>query len=281
MKPMLGALAAIAALLLAALLPCLPGRHDVLAGTVSLVAQALAWTSLLLVPLGLVWFVHGLVWRAGDAAATATRRRYAAAAVAVCLPIGWFGALAAWASGSLSFAIPFALVWTTLAWRALRRAREREAAPGPDRATPLCCVHAPLAGVTLLWALGPVATEFARDCAIANAAPFLAEIERYRAERGRYPPSLQSLHGDYDPDVIGIDRYRYEPHGDAYNVFFEVPSYEIGARVIVMYNPRDEQTFSSHDSDFLRMSPAQVERARGFLEVRPAPQAHWRSFVFD
>lgn len=52
------------------------------------------------------------------------------------------------------------------------------------------------------------ATTFARSLAIANAAPLLADIERYRLERGCYPPSLHSVSEDYAPDVIGVERYR-------------------------------------------------------------------------
>jgi hypothetical protein len=51
--------------------------------------------------------------------------------------------------------------------------------------------------------------------------------------------------------------------------------------VIVMFNPRDEQALSSHNSDLLRRSPADVERPRGFFAVRPAAQPRWESFLFD
>ena len=81
--------------------------------------------------------------------------------------------------------------------------------------------------------------------------------------------------------MLGIDRYFYEPHGDAYNLFFEQPTLELGARVIVMFNPRDEQVMSSHNSDLLRLAPDDLERQRGFIAVRSAAQPHWKSFVFD
>ena len=52
----------------------------------------------------------------------------------------------------------------------------------------------------------PAAVEFGRKRAIAGSAQFISAIESYRAAHGRYPVSLASVHHDYDPPTIGVER---------------------------------------------------------------------------
>jgi hypothetical protein len=43
--------------------------------------------------------------------------------------------------------------------------------------------------------------------------------ERWFHERtGAYPAAISSVWPDYHPGVIGVERYRYEPSGKAYNL---------------------------------------------------------------
>ena len=108
-----------------------------------------------------------------------------------------------------------------------------------------------------------------------------ADIEGYRERNRHYPISLQSSLGDWDRRVMGIDRYRYEPSGAAYNLFFELPSNEIGTQEFVVYNPLDEQQMSAHDADRLQLSVEDQNRMRGYRATRDAGRPHWKSFYFD
>ncbi|MFY9341911.1 MAG: hypothetical protein WAT39_05455 [Planctomycetota bacterium] len=269
-------------LLAATLLPFLPGRHDVLAIPLSTVAQGLGFAALLVVPVGVLWLVHGLRHRGDTAAADLVRARYALAALAVATALALLAAMLTVTQAGISAGAAM-VVGTLLAagyfWRLSRRRSFSQ--PGPDRVTPACCVLAPPLLLGAQLAIAPTATAFARDRAIANAAPLIADIERFRAQHGRYPHTLHSLWEDYDPLVVGIPRYLYEPHGEACNLFFETPTFEFGARVIVVWNPRDEQTATSHNRDLLEFTGADLERRRGFLAAHAAPQPHWKWFVFD
>ena len=128
--------------------------------------------------------------------------------------------------------------------------------------------------------IGP-ATVLARDTAIANCAPFIAEIERYRERHGVYPASLFSIWGDFKPAIVGIDRYHYEPSGDAYNVIFREPSLDFGMRRFVVYNPRDRQRVTLHEQDRLRLDDAGLDADNaGHTFIEPLPQPHWKIFLF-
>jgi hypothetical protein len=127
---------------------------------------------------------------------------------------------------------------------------------------------------------GPAAA-WSRDRAIANSAAIITDIERFRQRTGAYPAALNSLWPDYHPGSIGIDRYRYEPSGAGYNLYFEHPSTNLAVREIVMYNPRGGQDFSSHAFDLLRLSPEEIRRQRGHFASYDLPQAGWKRFLFD
>src|SRR5690606_25346884 len=89
---------------------------------------------------------------------------------------------------------------------------------------------------------------------IAVSETIISDIENYRARNGHYPVSLHSLWTDYPTGIRGVSRFYYEPNGTSYNLFFEIASHEPDIRGIVMYNPNDEQSFSSHDMDLLQLS---------------------------
>jgi hypothetical protein len=267
-------------LLLLTLLPFAPGRHDVLAVPISAFAQGLGLGSLLVVPVGLVWLIHGLVHRPGDPRADRVRHRYALAVLVLLALTGAFAAMLG-AQWGLSLGIALGIAWATALWRVAKRSCARKTiGAGPDRAMPLLCILVPGAYLLTWVQLADPVGEFARDRAIRNSAAIVADIEAYRTARGHYPPSLESVWEDYPPFVLGVDRYHYERQGEAYNLYFEQPSLELGARWFVMYNPLDEQVMTSHDYDLLRRTD-ELQYRRAFAEVEDAPQPHWKSFLFD
>jgi hypothetical protein len=50
---------------------------------------------------------------------------------------------------------------------------------------------------------------------------------------------------------------------------------------IVMYNPRGEADFSSHDADLLELSPEDIRRRRGYFAAHDLPERGWKRFLFD
>ncbi len=139
----------------------------------------------------------------------------------------------------------------------------------------------PVAVFLLQRAVLEPAVEFSRNRAIGNSAPLIAAIEQHRATRGHYPLSLLSVHPDHSPGVIGIERFHYEPSGDAYNLLFEQPASPMGTQEFVVYNPRGEQNATSHALDLLEFTAERLGLARGHHAVHDLPHAHWKSFWFD
>ena len=105
--------------------------------------------------------------------------------------------------------------------------------------------------------------------------------DRARLANGRYPVSLHAELGDILPGVIGIEKYLYEPHRDAYNVIFEQLSDVFGTREFVVYNPRDEQAFWGHALHRIELPPERVLLAQGHYAVHLASRPHWKYFWFD
>ena len=269
--------AAMAGITLCTLLPFLPGRYDRLAVPLSFLAQLFGVVGLVLVPIGVLWLASGY-WSA------LARKQYAlAVASLVVASLVWaIVTLAAVTSVGLSFGIIVLAVGVYVLVTLGSRLKEMKGAT-PKRVSPIAVylIVVPLTAALLRFLVVPPAIEFSRSRAIRNSTELIADIERYRAARGRYPPSLLSLWKDYEPSVIGIEQFHYEISGDAYNLIFEQFTYPIGTREIVVYNPRDQQAATSHDMDLLQLSPEDLERQRGYYAVHATRHPHWKYFWFD
>ena len=266
----LWALLIVAAILAATFLPFLPGGYDALSKPLSEMAWVLGRVGMLLVPVGGLWLFFAkksggprgwLVWL--------TLGICVLVALALVLSAFAFGPLLAAGTGVVS-----ALVIRRLIYRL------RMAAP-VGRTVPGLLVVAPVTVLVVQLALmDPIATR-ARNRVIDHSAPLIAEIERYHARRGVYPVSIFALYGDVKPAVVGVQRYYYEPSGDAYNLIFEEPSPAFGSRRFVVYNPRDQQRLTVHETDRLRLDEAGLDADNGgYTIVEPLPQPHWKLFTF-
>ncbi len=275
----LGIVVAVAFLILCTLLPFLPGRYDGLAIPLSVMAQAAGIVGLVLIPCGVLLI-------AANRSPKLAQWRPALSFIALLLSsLVWLAVLLAAIINS-GFALGFVVLvlWVIVARKAWLSIRLMKTS-GSDRAGVVGYYLAvvPVAVVVLQFALLGAAVEYSRNQAIQNSAPLLEEIEQYRARHGRYPASLLSVNPDYSPNVMGIEKYQYEPHNDGYNFFFEQFTYRFGTREFVMYNPRGEHVMTSHALDLLQLTPPQLalERTRGHYALNDSAHQHWKYFWFD
>jgi MFS family permease len=262
---------------LCAIVPFLPGRYDPMAVTVSMMAQVFGLAGLIIVPVGLLWMV------AEHRGRSTRRRAYAIAALIVCSAVWLLISFVAIIESPIA-GVVLLMLGGFVATAILRRVRaqEGESLRGLG-SVPLYLISIPVGAALVQLSLADPAAEFGRNRAITNSATLIADIEAYRVANGQYPLSVVSVNRDYSPSVLGIREYRYEPSGDAYNVFFEQHSLRLGIREIVMYNPQDRQAIASHALDVLQLTPAQLDldRTRGYNAVYAAGQKHWKYFWFD
>ena len=272
-KHLLGIVTAIAFLVFCTLLPFLPGHHDPLAVPISSIALVAGALGLVLVPSGLLLIAANRIPALGQ-------RRYALSLLAlVASSLVWGGVFLAALVQSFVLAFIVVVLWmfTTLkAWSSLRTTRG-------FKTLPYYLVAVPIGTALLQLTLVKPAVEYSRTRAINNSAPLIAAIEQHRTDNGRYPTSLQSVHADFLPNVIGIPEYHYESRGDSYNLFFEQFTYQLGAREFVMYNPKDEHVMTAHASDLLELTPSQLalEHTRGHYARFDMEYPHWKYFWFD
>ena len=252
----------ILAILVCMFLPFIPGRYDGLAVTLSFIAQVLAVAGLVLVPIGILWLIF-------------KRHKFALAALlAGCVMV--FGVVAAaLETRHLSFGIIFLLLYGYFFFRVMRGIKNVHA----SAAWYLILIPIITALVRFIF-IGP-ATEYSRNYAIGQSRPLIQGIETYYQRNGVFPVSLLALHQDIEPFVTGIEKYHYEPNGNAYNLFFEQFSHVLGVREIVLYNKLDEHVMTSHDADLIELSPQQLSLQRGYFTVLDLPQPHWKRFLFD
>ena len=219
----LGIATAPAGVILCTLLPFLPGPYDPLALPFSMMARVAGFVGLLFAPIGALWMASRY------SRPLAGKQHACAVAALIVSSLVWAAvSLAAFALGSLSLALICLALGVYVVFRVTPRLRGLKTAPTPTPAPALYLLVVPVAVFLLQRAVLEPAVEFSRNRAISNSAQLIADIEQYRATRGHYPPSLLSVHKDYSPGVIGIEKFHYEPSGDAFNLLFEQPASPLG-----------------------------------------------------
>lgn len=284
-RHMFGIVAVSAVLVGCMFLPFLPGGHDGLAVPLSCMAQVFVLFGLLLVPVGALWL--GYEWRKS---ATTNKQPphtdqgfyFTLVALVISSLVAAIVSLVAFVASGLTLgcAVPALAAYAVFRFGSKVKTMRR-AATGGFNAAPLYLILVPWVGALCRFTLAGRATEFSRNRAMAHSAPLIDDIEAYRTRRGRYPASLASVWEDYEPSVIGIARFHYEPHGAAYNLFFEQFTFVLGTREFVVYNPLDEQVMTSHNADLLELPPDALDAQRGYHAVHPCAAPHWKRFLFD
>lgn len=261
----------LAILCAAMLLPYLPGRFDASAAALSFLIRVASYASLILTPAGLAWML--------------TRRRsrlWRRVTLAMGGLITMAAAIAAVAVNQLAIGVMVCVCGVAFIRHAHRRIQAGLVRVEEGRnLIPVIVAFVPVFLVSFQAAVLPRAAEWSRDRAIEHSAALIAEIESFRQRRGRYPVSLQSLNRDVPAGVVGVERFLYEPNGEAYNLFFIRPHLELDATEVVMFNPRDEHRFTSHELDLLQYDGEHLDLRRGDRRRTPLRQAHWTSILFD
>lgn len=253
--------------------PFFPGGFDALSIPLSRMAWALGRVGVLLIPMGALW----LLFSPRAIAGTKPRGWLVWLTLGTCSLVAVVLVVIAFAFGPLLASGTASIAGLLIFW--LQRRLRLTTHVGWT--VPSLLVVAPILVLTAQLALiEPIASR-TRDRVIANSAQLIAEIERYHRRHGTYPVSIFALYGDVKPAVIGVQRYFYEPSGDAYNLIFEEPSPVFGVRRFVVYNPRDKQRLTVHETDRLLLDDAGLDADNaGYTLVESLPQLHWKRFTF-
>lgn len=261
----------VAILCTAMLLPYLPGRFDGSAAALSFLVRIVSYASLILTPVGLAWMItrqRSVLWH---------RVTLAMGGIIVLA-----AAIAAVSVNQLAIGVMVGVCGVAFIRRAHRRTQADLVRDAEGRnPIPAIIAFTPVFLVLFQAAVLPSIAEWSRDRAIERSAALIAEIESFRRRRGHYPVSLQSLNRDVPTGVVGIERFLYEPNGEAYNLFFIRPHIELDATEVVMFNPRDEHRFTSHELDLLQYDGEHLDLRRGDRRRTRLRQAHWISILFD
>jgi hypothetical protein len=267
--------------------PFLPGDYDGLAMALSTTAQLLGTVGLLLVPIGAFWLIYEARKRGRRAHSPNTDRGYyfalasliAASIVAIAVSLSSFFGFGI-SLGALTLALWFYVISRVVPrLKLLKKAETQTINP-----TPFYLIFIPIALLLFQITLATPATAFSRNRTIMRSAELINEIEKHHAAHGRYPSSLLAVWKDFDPSVVGVERFHYAPNGNAYNLFFEQPRFlldKIGTQEFVMYNKLDEHVMTSHAAWILISSPEQLKGRQGWYAVNDTPTPHWKSFLFD
>ena len=279
--------AVITLIVLCTFYPFLPGGYDPLAVSLSAMAQTFGVVGLLVLPIGFAWLVSELHKRFRRKKSLPTKARgyyFGLASVVMASIVAVAVVFGALLSSGPSFGILTLAVFCYIGSRLIPKLNLLKKAEVENiNPAPLYLVFIPGIVLVFLMTLAPHATNLSRNRAIAQSGELIGEIEAYHAAYGRYPSSLLALHEDYKPSVIGIEQFHYAPSGQAYNLFFEQPTFatDFGIREIVMYNKLDEHVMVSHAAWILAGAPENLEARQGWHSSHDTSIPHWKLFWFD
>lgn len=258
--------------------PFMPGRYDQLAVPISFMVQIFSITGLSWVPLGALW----LISVRDESGFRKWGNRFLIYALILSGLLALLVSVAPFSQNNTSFAVLF-LAFVSLVL-GMAYGKIKNSAPldrSFHRAILIYLILIPLLVFTSRFLFMERAVQFSRDLAIRNSAGLIQKIEDYFKSHGQYPVSLQALHSDIVPGVVGIPGYFYEPNGQAYNLYFKPFSDELDADEIVMYNKQDEHRFSAHDLDLLEYSGEALALRRGDRRRSRLSAPHWISIKFE
>jgi hypothetical protein len=260
-------------LILIIIYPFLPGGYDSLALPLSTIIQVVSVIGIVFVPMGILW-----VMRPQSIYSIARAISITGILIAIIVSV------LAISTVGFSFAFLTALIWIGIGLR-IRKWLHSLKHQTPSHVHPfaLYLIVIPLLLVASQFLFARPLTEWGRNQAIMNSQEFIEDIEAYHAKHGTYPVSLIAQWKDYDPNVVGVEKYHYAPQGDSYNFFFEQPRFffeDIGIHEWVVYNPKGEHRMYSHTAWMLQ-SPEELERSQGWYSSHNTPHPNWKYFLFD
>lgn len=250
--------------------PFMHGRYDNLSVTLSFMTQIFSFVSLMFIPLGLLWFLSGL----SKMKAEKRNRLFTVSSIVISGLVAIIVSVAPFSRNSLSFAIIFLFFVFSLLVIAYSKSKTSS---DNSRFNPtlIYLIVIPIVLVMTRFLFIEKAVEYSRYNAIRNSESLIQSIESYYKKHGHYPISLQALHSDYLPNVVGIPQYYYEPNGTAYNLYFQQFSHDLAAEEIVMYNKLDEHFFAAHAMDILEYTGEELSLRRGDRNRFKLPTPHW------
>jgi hypothetical protein len=274
MKHIFIILLTIAIILTGIFLPFIHGDYDYFAVGISYILQFGSFSSLLLVPTGVIWIILNITNRQNKQTAKySLYLRRATSVIAMIIVLA--SALGSFVSNNGFAAI--AILGIGIYLFIIRK--KINAQPVPNSIIPYYLIIIPLTVVCIRLAFFEKAKNKTTDFVIQQSEQLIQDIEAYENTNGHYPVSLQSTIEDYHTSVSGIPRFHYELKGNAYNIYFEQISNMLGTQEIVMYNKLDEQEMTVHNQDLLRIPYANI--LHGHHKVLELPQQHWKIFYFD
>lgn len=238
-------------------LPFLPGPYDKLSYGLSGVAQLTGFVGLLLVPIGILWLIQEIKKNAVNdkpLSNWSTGYYYAITAGCIVTLISLIVVLVLLVIVGPSAAAIGLIVIAFTIYKfvfAIRNLKYRSVKT--FNAAPLYLLSAPIIAFTVyMFLLGPV-SNYGRNYAIKQGEKLIDAIESYYIQRGDYPESIENLYYHYHvpkPSVMGIDDFKYERNGNAYNLSF-VQWQHVGAtEEVVMFNKNDQHNVKGHFASY-------------------------------
>ena len=260
-----------ALLVLCIVYPFLPGGYDRLAVPISTMTQSFGVVGLPLTLVGLLWVMM-----------PGRRLIFAIMTMVLGTFVSFILALFATLSVGNAFGILTLAVWVYIGFQLIPKLRHlKKLEVDHFNPFPLYLIALPILTLIFQLALATPVTQWSKSRVISNAMELIGDIDQYHLQHGRYPLSLEAQNKDYNPDIVGVEKYLYAPYGNSYNLFsnsldfcWTAWGHGNGSSIIRSMNIE----LYSHAAWLLT---EQVEPSQGWYSSGETGQTHWKYFRFD
>jgi len=249
------------AIIIAALLPFLPGPRNQVSHSFSQFVQIIGYIGLVFVPFGLFWLMVEIRNRKGAKLNRWSSGYYPALLVLtpiiIFIPVQIFRALK---SGPFTFDFwPFIVIFLIFGFVFFRIRKLKYKTEQRFNAVPLFIVFLPLVSILCSETVVPKAAALTRDQVINKTAPLITALENYKIEHTVYPDRLEDLVGKYISSIpkfrkMGLQAYRYEKSGETFQLSFE-QYYHWYATEVVAYQKYGHKISKANYENYPTTSP--------------------------
>ena len=248
-------------IVVAGLLPFLPGPRNHISHTFSQFVQVIGYVGLVFVPFGLIWLMFEIRNKKGAKLNHWTSGYYPALLVLtpiiVFIPIQILRALR---FGPFTFDFwPLIIIFLIFGFVFFRIRKLKYKTEQRFNSTPLFIVFLPLVAILCSETALPKAAKITREEVISKTAPVITALENYKIEHAVYPDRLEDLEGKYISAIpvfrkMGLHTYQYEKSGETFQLSFE-QHYHWYATEVVAYQKYGHKISKADYENYPTKSP--------------------------
>lgn len=260
--------------------PFMPGPSNRLVVGLSALGQSATFLGLALAPVGALWLILDFRGRSGRVGTH--RRVLASIAAGIVMVPALLSVVYAYLLIGVAAGIAASVLLGLAGFYVWKSVRALGPQSRPFGFVPVCLLTVP--GLSLfahMYVIGPVSA-YSRGLAMDRSEELIGLVEQFKAEKGRYPLTLQELESDLsitlpDSPIMGISELKYHADEQGFNVSFSQWQHMAVDEEVVLFSKANLMGKEALGFDY----KLDKHRVKGAYASFNTDRAHWRYYWCD